>query len=161
MNNDKRAIILDTQSLIIVTVGLYDHAKLQKIKYKDRKFTKEDFDLLSQYLYGLRIIVSPQILAETCNIVENSFGRELFKKYMEAILFFLRDGIIEIYTKKEELISVPAITKFGFSDISLFSISDAENIIISGDFPFFNFCTSERKNVIYLDQILAPKWFKQ
>lgn len=157
--------ILDTSPLIILTIGLFNKDHLHKVKYGNRKFEKVDFDLLHQYIYKNKtiyenkIIVSPQILAELCNIVENNLGRELFKQYMQTISYFLREGILEVYTHKDILINVPEIIKFGFSDISVSYICSNNRILIVGDLPFYQYCKSNKLNVEYLDTILAPKYY--
>ena len=152
-------VTLDTSPLIIYLVGSFDSNHLSKVKYSNRKFSKIDYDLLIQYIGSKKICITPQILAEMCNIVENSFGKDLFKKFMEHIFSLLKEDIIEIYHRKERLMTNLKIIDFGFSDISLFFCSDINNEVIIGDSPLFYYFKNENKNVKFLDEILAPQWF--
>ena len=148
-------IVFDTDPLVLFTVGYFDTRHLHKIKGKDYK--KIDFDLLALYVKDSKIIVSPQILGEMCNIAENSLGHPLFKAYMRAVSSLLKEGIIEIHTKKEELLAFGSIQKFGFSDISVFAISDKHTPLLSGDYALYNLCLKQKKKAVYLETILSLK----
>ncbi len=153
---DNQKIILDTSPLILFLVGSFNPSYLSKIKDKNRAFSKNDFDTFSQYIQNKKILVTPQILAEMCNITQNYLGQDLFKQFMESIFALLKDGTIEVYHKKEDLMTNLDITKWGFSDMSIFFSSSVDNKVIVSDFPLYGYLEKEGKNVEFLDTILSP-----
>lgn len=152
-------LILDTSPLVIFLVGSFNKGYLEKVKYKNRKFNTIDYDLLLQYFTGKKLFVTPHILAEMSNIVENSLGNKLFQEFIENVSMLLKNDTIEVYVPKEQIILTEGIKKFGFADMSLFCFSeDSNHKIIVGDFPFYSFCTTKKRDVEFLDSILSPKW---
>jgi len=149
--------ILDTKPFVILTVGLFNKRYLEKVGFR-WKLEGKDFDLLSGFLQGKKIIVTPQVLAETCNIVESRLKKDLFKEYMEYMMVFFKEELIEIYVEKEKLLDIEAITKFGFTDISVYAICGEKEILIVGDQDLHGFCKKKNKEVKFLDEILIRRW---
>ena len=152
-------LILDTSPLIIFLVGSFNKKYLEKVKYKNRRFDAIDYDLLLQYFSGKKLFVTPHILTEMSNIVENSLGKELFQEFIENVSMLLKNDTIEVYIPKEQIILTEGLKKFWFGDMSLFcSGEDNNHEIIVGDLQLYSFCKSKKRNVEFLDTILSPKW---
>ncbi len=67
--NKSRKIIIDTNLLVLLVIGLTDRKLIEKHK-RTKKFEIEDFKLLTNILSGYdEIVVTPHILTETSNLV--------------------------------------------------------------------------------------------
>jgi len=73
-------LLIDAGPLSLILIGFYDSNKLDNFLIGSKKFDKEDFKILLQFLQYPDLFVTPQILAEANNIVENSIGRDEFKE---------------------------------------------------------------------------------
>ncbi len=154
------SFVLDTSPLLVYVVGAFDKHNLTKISYQSRSFDISDFEYLSQFLRGNKVYVTPQILAELSNVIENSLGPELHQNCMHATALLIRDGLLELYVPKNDLLLVECTAKFGFADASLFCSTDlVDATIITGDFPFYGFCCAHQKRAQFLDAIVSGKWF--
>lgn len=155
-----RSFILDTSPLLVYVVGAFDKRYLTKISYQSRSFDNLDFEILSQSLHGKIVYVTPQILAELSNVIENALGPELLQACIRATTLLIRDGLLELYVPKNDLLLVECAAKFGFADASLFCSTDRiDTTIITGDLPFYGFCLAHKKHAEFLDAIVSMKWF--
>jgi len=147
-------IVLDTNSFVVLLVGMYDRRLLGKVLSQNRFNGINLNDLyfcLEEFLRHRRIILTPQVLVETGNIIENRCSKDTFKGIILEFMNFLVNGIIEVYIHKNDLLENKKIQDFGFADISVFEASK-DRSLITGDWRLYSYCSNKRREVISLEE---------
>jgi predicted nucleic acid-binding protein len=136
-------IVLDTSPFVILLVGLYNKESFKKEEYSI-------FDNLELFLRGRKIIITPQVLAETTNIIENKYGRHVLKGVIDRFTRFLSAGVAELYVPKNSLLKNRKISEFGFSDISVFLAARGKSLI-TGEKKLYYYCIGQDQEALHLD----------
>ncbi len=147
-------IVLDTNSFVVLLVGMYNRRMLCKVLDKNRfKETDPDvlYDYLEEFLRNRKIILTPQVLAESGNIIENKCGESTFKDIILTFMNFLANGVIEIYIPKNDLLENKQIPDFGFADISVFEACRNKSLI-TDDWKLYSYCRNKDQEVINLKE---------
>ena len=129
----RKGIVIDTNILLLFLVGYIDPGKIEEFKLTC-KYTKDEFLLLSRLVKGFeKIIITPQILAEVTNHLDNSkIGDEHVAKSIRAVLYGA--GTKEKYFKKDDLIDNGFLSKFGFTDVSVLeSAKNGKALVLTDD----------------------------
>ena len=99
-------VILDTELLILYLIGVFDKRNrtdnLSRFGYK-----MYDFDTLVRFKQQMKIrtvVVTPNILTEFFNQIENKLGSWFFTKNLKDIKIIL-NSLIERYQIKEDIIN--------------------------------------------------------
>lgn len=150
-------LLIDAGPLSLILIGLYDSNKLDSFRVGSKKFDKEDFKVVLQFLQSPNLFITPQILAEANNIVENSIGKEKFKELMESNMLFLKDRLIEVYIIKNKILENDLVLKFGITDISIF-LSSKDKTVLTIDWALRNICVRNKIQAYHLDEITSIKW---
>lgn len=152
-----KKLLIDTGPLSLILIGSYKLEKLNKFRAGSKKFDEDDFKILVQFLQDLDLFITPQILAETNNIVKNSIGKEELEKLMKNNMIFLKDRLAEIYIKKNRILENDLVLKFGITDISIF-LSSKNKIVLTIDWALRNICRKNKISAYHLDEITSIKW---
>lgn len=153
-----KSLLIDTGPLSLLLVGAYNTRYLDKFIIESKKVDKKDFELLVNFLQGLEILVTPHVLAETNNIVENKIGKRNFKDFIEKNMLFIKDSLIELYISKDEIFNTNVVLKFGVTDTSLFLASKSK-ILLTMDWALRNYCKSKNIAALHLDEVTSIKLY--
>lgn len=156
----RKGIIVDTGPLILLLAGYYNYDLIGKNKLT-AEFTKEDFDILNGFLSNFRIIiVTPHVLAEVSNLINNGIDKSKFADFIDKIIEKLSD-LKEVYVQKDEIIFREELKKVGITDTAILLSSEKDgNLILTKDFKFEGLCRSKGLPVIHFDKELrAVSWF--
>ena len=140
-----KGIIIDTNLLILLIVGVYDIGYIEKIsRVKNKGYTSEDFKALSNLVACFKTIyITPQILAELSNLSFKEGKKidcydEEFEAYVMNVVEIINNSK-EDFTTKEDLIKFPYFRKFGFTDMSILSLAQKESLpVITDDLRLHN-----------------------
>jgi hypothetical protein len=155
-----RGIIIDTNLLVLLLVGLYDKDYIQVFK-RTASYSSEDFEIILKLIkYFRHIIVTPQILAELSNITEK-MEEERLKQYFKYLVNFLSNAS-EKYVPKDLLLKAPFLYKIGFTDLSIVESSTNKNLLVlTDDLRLTNFLAAKKCDFINLNHIRTEIWFKK
>ena len=122
-------------------MGTYERGLVERFK-RTRGYTRNDFDLLVQFLAGRRVIATPGVLAEVSNMAMQ-LRREEFNRLVERNIDGLR-RMGEIHVAKDIVIEAPEFRKVGATDTSLL-LAARENDweILTSDHPLCSRCRNE------------------
>lgn len=152
-------LLLDTGPLVLLLVGSYNNEKIASLTVGSKKFETEDFKLLLSFLKGFDLFITPHILAEASNIIGKYIRKNEFEKVISMNKKFLKEGVLEIYIKKDEILDNEIALKIGITDTSII-LASTNKIVLTIDEPLLGIC---KKNGIYacrLDEITCIKWLK-
>ena len=138
-----KELIIDTEPLLILLVGIYDTKKLSRVSGKT-----EDFNYIVQLLRLYKKgIVTPQILAEVSNHAQNQLKGN-FPDFIDKVLSYLKI-LDEKYVCKDKLLNkIKEIKDFGISDVSLIEISNENRLILTKDKDFLYYCKNKNMPVV-------------
>lgn len=141
-----KGIVVDTNLLILLLIGIYDPDEIEKNKrLRNKNFEKEDFYKLRSIIdiVSDKIIITPNILTEVTNLTEN-FNQETgfaFFKFMEEAVKLFEE--YNINSNEIILNNQTAFYKFGLTDSSIANLSKENYLIITIDLPLFHFLSSQ------------------
>ena len=143
-----KEVIIDTNVLLLLLMGLYNKRELAKLNYKE-----EELALLVEFLRNFdRKVVTPQVLAEISNLAENKLKGK-FSDFIENSIRTLMH-LEEKYVKKNDILQKEKEVKdFGITDTSLIEAVNRDRLLLTADGPLFGYCSSNRIPVIHLDTI--------
>lgn len=133
---------------------------------QESMITNEDIKSIHKNLLKYKIIVTPHILAEVSNKIENKLQGKKYEQLMRESISSLKK-LEEEYVKKDEILSQDMFLKFGFADCSLYLaiknlVENEKNenkkdwkayILVTSDRELLWFCTNngiEAHTVEYL-----------
>ncbi len=128
-------ILIDTTILILYLVGVFDKRnKTNNLKRVNMDIY--DFDSFIRFKERLKIkniYVTPNVLTETYNQIENKIGSWFFESNLIEIKEII-NNLEELYKTKEEIISLESFGRFDFTDLSLYlTTKDNINTFITAD----------------------------
>lgn len=146
-----RSVLLDTNLLLLFTVGLLDRKLIGKHK-RTREFTEEDFDLLINAVSGATTIwITAHCLAEVSNLLKqtNQFlAARLLKFFGEAILRFS-----ESHIKKEIVFEQPFFERLGVADSGIVVKAKRVDCVLTVDFDLYKEISRKGYNVINFNHL--------
>ena len=131
-----RAILLDSNLLLVLLVGAYDPLRLRSFKCVSG-FTLEDYDLLVNLLESYStLLTTPHILTEVSNLT-NSLPEPIRTDWYRSFAAWLHSkdstpGLRELYTPADQLASLNEFPSFGITDTAL-SFLSSEALIVTED----------------------------
>jgi rRNA-processing protein FCF1 len=131
-----KGIILDTNLLVILLVGLHDQKDVERFLPGSRKGRvvcfPGDFGILQglfQKFGADKFIVTPQILAEVSNLTFDSFIGRGVKKYIDRVLDFAT-AADEKPSGKDTLLGKYHLRIVGFADSSIIEAAKNEGCLV-------------------------------
>jgi predicted nucleic acid-binding protein len=118
-----RALLLDTNVLLLLLIGAWDPTRIAAFKNTDT-FTDADFDLLKEILlrYG-GVVTTPHVLAEASNLAGQHGEPEradIFQRFARLI-----PALDEQSTPAANAASDPAFVRLGLTDAAIALIAQA------------------------------------
>lgn len=160
----QKILVLDSNILINVLLSDEDDAN-KYWKESGINVTPENIKSVCKSLQKHKIIVTPHILTEVSNQIENKLHGEKYRQLMKESISAL-EKFGEEYVKKDEILSQDMFLKFGFADCSLYlaiknlmkneTIGNKDKkayILVTSDRGLLGFCTNngiEAYSVEYL-----------
>lgn len=150
-----KEVIMDTEPLLLLLIGLYDKNELRKFK-RVKKYGIEDFNLLCKFLINRRIVITPEVLAEISNFAKQ-LKEDKFSEFLMSNIENLR-RIKEIYIGKDDILNAKEVFKFGFTDTSLILLAKETNgEVLTNDYPLFSKCKNNGIKTVFLKELLFQK----
>jgi len=157
-------VVIDTGPLLLFLTGNYSPdslPKMKRIRYDGGPCNKVHYDVLLQYLnHAKEILITPGVLSETWNLIDNDISDKKCKKnlFVKNISYF--KIINEIYVSKDEILADNYLSlnahKYGFTDASIILCAKNNHAcVLTHDFPLFNICKTLKIDSNYLDSILS------
>lgn len=157
LNIKTKNLLVDTGPLALLLVGLYKSEKLKEFQIDSKRFDEEDLNLLVNFLRGINLFITPQILAETNNIIGKFMVKEQFKELLKNNMLFLKDRLVEVYIHKNEILNNDLVLKLGITDMSIF-LSARDKAVLTIDWRLKNICNENSIQAYHLEEITSFKW---
>ncbi|WP_180189943.1 hypothetical protein [Acinetobacter sp. YH01018] len=145
----KKGVLLDTNLLILLVVGLVD-TKLISTHKKLRIYSEDDFKLLVGILdTSSKLVATPHILAETSNLAIHGMYNEL-----EAKTFLVLKGITssdkfeEVHELIKTITNHDGYLKFGVSDIGLLEALSNGYVLLTDDWKLSGYAEQKGYDVL-------------
>jgi len=159
-NHSDSYLIVDTNVLLLLLVGIYDKAYLKEcslMKENGKCYGEEHFELMKKILgiFLYRVVITPHILSEI-NMHSKRISSGRFEAYFSRMLEQL-ERFKEHYVSMEILSKNDAIIRFGFTDISLVEVAKSNKWVILTDEFQLKRTFSECLPIIYFTNIVTSE----
>jgi hypothetical protein len=125
-----RAVIIDANLLVLLIVGSLDRRQISRHK-RTRPYDEEAYDNLVRYLKGFgKIIVTPNVLTETSNLLEKD-ARAL------AVFKGLVATLDERYIPSERAVAAPQFERLGLTDAGLLATLATDSVLLTADLDLY------------------------
>ncbi len=154
----RKGILLDTELLLLLCVGIYKTQLVEKIKITN-KYSVDDFNTVANIVAQFSpLYVSPQVLAEFSNHSDR-LGNNVMREFYSSIGKILKDQL-EVHIPKDVIIDENYLPVLGFTDVSMMKICEEKGcVLFTADLQLAGICNSKRINVVNFNHILGEKWF--
>lgn len=151
-------VVVDTNLLILYTVGNYDPDLINKFK-RTAQYERQDFNTLKLFLsYFNSVLTTPNILTEVSNL-SSSLNAQVGNKFFPSF-----HGVIATLTEKyiasRTASEVPAFHKFGLTDSVIAQLGSQSYLVLTDDFPLSGYLQSLGIDVINFNHIRSEQWFQ-
>ena len=155
----RNPVILDTGPLVFLLIGLYDPSK-KTAKDIWQGHTKEELELLLKIIKPFEsIIITPQILAECTNLLNQSVDSNKYQFLLSQIVQPLKE-FGEVYIEKKIILSYSEFSRFGSTDIGIIECSKRmKSLIITEDSNLKLFCHSNKIPCINFHELRPSTWY--
>ena len=125
-------VFIDTNLIVLLVVGSVDR-RLVNTHRRTRTFQLEDYDRLVNIIgHYRRVLVTPNILTEASNLLEDSQDIRFLEKLRELI-----ERNEEIVVASTTAARNRGFTRLGLTDASLLEVVSAERPLITVDLALF------------------------
>lgn len=126
-------LLLDTNLLVLLVIGLTDPTQIERFK-RTRAYTRADYELLRDFVNGYRALVTtPNVLTETSNLAgqlaEPLRGRAL------AVLAGFINGVEERFYASRVLAEERLYLQLGLTDTAVKHAAAERVSILTDDLP--------------------------
>jgi predicted nucleic acid-binding protein len=154
----RNPVILDTGPLVFLLIGLCDPSK-KKSKDIWQGHTPEELELLLKLIKPFKsIIVTPQVLAECTNLLNQNTTSSKYLFLLTQIINPLKE-FGEVHIKKNIILDSMEFSRFGSTDVSIIECSKKMNsLIITEDSNLKIFCHPNRIPCINFNELRPSTW---
>jgi rRNA-processing protein FCF1 len=152
----RSGVIVDTNLLLLYFVGRFAPEHISRFKRTDT-FIADDYLLLSLLLRQFQhVVTTPHVLAEV-NALSRQLGEPLRTRYFEQFR-------IEICVLREEYVGSCSVAdgndfvKLGLTDAGIHRLARTPYLVLTGDFPLYNFLASQGLDVINFNHLRPLGW---
>lgn len=147
----RRPIFIDSSPLLLLLVGAYDENLIGRFKRVDR-YSRNDFNLLVQFLVKRRVLVTPGVLAEVSNLAME-LGLERFQRLVDHNIEGLKK-MGESHVAKNIILEAPEFKKVGATDTSLVvAAKEGDGEILTADHPLCSRCRTMKIPVTHMMEL--------
>ncbi len=146
-----RQIILDSNLLVLLIVGLTDPNLISKHK-RTKSYEKEDFDLLAKIIYNYdQVVVTPHILTETSNLV-SQIGEPTMSLLRKTLLALLEEQK-EVFQESIDIGKHTSFIRLGLTDCAILNIIKSELPLITVDLDLYLMAVKENENTVNFNHL--------
>lgn len=151
-----RAILVDTNLLVLLLVGLVDERQIESFK-RTRQYTIEDYRLLSRLLAGFsEILATPHVFTETNNLLGHL--HEPRRTAARLALRTLVETAHEEFRPSRELVVHPAFARLGLTDAAILSAQGEGVAVLTDDFDLYVSLEAAGAEVWNFNHIRTGAW---
>ncbi|MEM1170998.1 MAG: PIN domain-containing protein [Cyanobacteria bacterium P01_H01_bin.35] len=152
----RKGVIVDTNILLLLFVGSVNKERISQFN-RTEKFSPEDYDLLVEIiLYFSKIVVTPNILTEVNNLI-NQLGEPERSQSVE----FLAKAVTEwdeFYVESSTATQVEKFTEFGLTDSGIISLAKGKYLVLTNDFKLANYLEKIEIDTVNFNNIRMYGW---
>lgn len=152
----QKGIIIDTNILLLLFVGSVNKKRISKFN-RTEQFSPEDYDLLVEIIsYFSKIVVTPNILTEVSNFIN-----QLSEPERSKALDFLAKVLTkwdEFYIESSTATQVEKFTKFGLTDSGIISLAKEKYLVLTDDFKLANYLEKIEIDAVNFNHIRVCGW---
>ncbi len=149
--NRVKQIILDTNLLVLLIIGLTDRRFIAKHK-RTRSFEVEDFELLTNALANYdQIIVTPHILTEASNLISQT--DEPTTSAVRATLLKLLESQKEEFEASVEIAKHNSFLRLGLTDCAILRLIKEDISLITSDLDLYLTAAKSNNNAINFNHL--------
>ena len=146
-----RQIILDSNLLVLLIVGLTDPNLISKHK-RTKSYEKEDFDLLAKIIYNYdQVVLNPHILTETSNLV-SQIGEPTMSLLRKTLLALLEEQK-EVFQESIDIGKHTSFIRLGLTDCAILNIIKSELPLITVDLDLYLMAVKENENTVNFNHL--------
>lgn len=132
----KRPVLVDTQLLVLLVVGLTRPSLIARHKNTKDAYTRTDFDLLLDLLgYAPKFLFCPHVAAETSNLV-TQYGEPDRSRLLEVFKALLGNAS-EATVPITEAMGQPEFIALGLADAAQLALCTSEAVLLTDDERLF------------------------
>lgn len=130
----KEKVILDTNLLLLLAVGVYkpDYIRLHK---RTDTFSADDFEVLLLRLQNSDIAVTPNIATEASNLLWQT--KDPHKREIRQVLCELVSNFAEHYVKSRDIVVVNEYKALGLTDCGILELVQGSGTILTVDLDLY------------------------
>lgn len=152
-----RSVLLDTNLLVLLVVGLYDKSAIGEHK-RTREFVPEDYEILSKKLNEFEEVwITSHCLAEVSNLLKQTHagqGRDLLN-----ILGEFGGSARESHSPMKRIFDHDFFRSFGVADTGLFIKAHRVTCVLTTDFVLYRKILMEGRKVINFNHLRQESIF--
>lgn len=156
----QNGLLIDTNLLIVFLFGLYD-PKFIELNSKTAGYTEQDFGfILSLVNQSVKVIVTPQILAEVSNMTfDKTIAEPGFTHYFAQTIQVLEKAE-ENHTHMDIFLKSPRVlASIGFADMSIMEAAkELDCVVLTADGPLTGWLQSSGCTVLNLNHLRGQAW---
>lgn len=144
-------LVLDSNLLILFLVGSFNKDIIEKFK-RTNKYVRNDFTVLVKFIsFFQRIIATPNILTEVCNLCLSYNISSKNKLY--PVFHTLISELNESYIPTKEVSSLPSFPFLGVSDTAIIKLCEKGHLLLTDDFELYAFMSKNDMPVVNFNHI--------
>jgi len=156
--NNREVLILDTNLLLLFTVGSVSRDLIGRHKRVSNLFVEEDFDLLLKILAGAEdVLLTPNTLTETSNMLAH-IAEPAKSKLFEMLAKIIDDGN-EVVVSSKGAATSKHFYRLGLTDAVLIrQCSDSRAVLLTTDFDLCGAVQSEGREAWNFNHLRDAQW---
>lgn len=151
-----RSLLLDTNLLVVLVVGLTDRGEIGKHK-RTKDYTQEDFDALYAELEKYQELwVTSQTVTECSNLVRQTHS-VLAKRLMQTLSNIVQD-IRESNMRSNDIFMEHCVVSLGVTDAGIAKKSKRVTNLLTADLDLYLEVSQKHGNAINFNHIRTGAW---
>jgi len=152
-------LIVDANLLLLYLVGNFNAKKINTFK-RTQNYTYDDYLMLRKFVgFFTKVVTTPNILTEVSNLSFPLNKQNEYKVFpaFRSIIQSLTEEFVESLAASEAL----EFTKFGLTDAVIAELAKKDHLILTDDFPLYNYLQLNQIDVINFNHIRSESWLKR
>ena len=154
-----KGVIFDTNVLLVFLVGLWNVKKISRFK-RTSAYNEKDFELLLAIAQTVgKLVTTPHILTETCNLCDTynrQHGNEIYGGIVNLV-----NNVVERRQEAVRLTSDPLFLTFGLADMSLIDASRHHHLVVTDEASCYAAISNMGGLVVNLNHFRSAIWLAE
>lgn len=151
-------VIFDTNVLLVFLIGLWNPVEISKYK-RTASYTEKDFMFLASVLEHVgRLVTTPHILTEVCNLSDTLNRQHGYALYQ--LLADLQKRAGERRQEAVRLMANPLYLHFGLADTSLIDASRKHHLVITDEAACYAAIANSGGLVLNMNHLRSAEWLQ-